>query len=72
MCTAYGLSCNVTWKQAFDLDPQGSYPNITQEVKINTSGSYLLHLEWMPPFYNSVGKSFAIDLNSSNLANIRV
>lgn len=72
MCNAYSVNCNITWNQAFDLDPQGSYVNISQLISINTTGPYLLHLEWMPPFYMPVFKVFTIEINSSTLADVKV
>ena len=45
---------------------------MTQIVKIDEEGEYLIHLEWIPPFSNAQGKAFAIFINNTVIAKVDV
>ena len=69
-CAFYGKACNLTWVQAIDINSNGFFDEISQNVNIVTAGSYLVHIEWMPAFQSPIGKQFTVKINSISMMNV--
>lgn len=58
--------------QCIDLDSVVFFQNLSQHVLITVSGKYLLSVTWLRSLGNPLGKSFAIYINSTQVASTTV
>lgn len=45
------------------MDPHGAFTNLSQTLHIEEESLYLMHIEWIAPIWNPIGKSLGIHAN---------
>lgn len=55
-CSISGVPCDVNFTKGIDLDTNNSLHTISQAINFNTTGSYYLHIDWMPAFDSPIGR----------------
>jgi hypothetical protein len=69
-CLQVGVTCSATFSKGIDLDTLHHYNEISQVVQIATPGSYLVHVDWLPPFNSPENKYFRIKVNSTVILDV--
>jgi hypothetical protein len=62
--------CNTNFSQAIDLDSHRVYEVVSQQLYAPSTSKYLLHIEWLPPDTNPVGKSFKVSIDSVTVGSV--
>ena len=72
-CTYMGVTCpSVTWVHGIDLVDLTQYITLSQTLNLQSSNPFILRIEWYPPFWQPIGKTWRIKLNSTIFANMTI
>ena len=73
-CNSYLLNCNIpsSYSQAIDLNSNGVFEYVSQNILIEGEGNYLLSVTWLAPLFSPIGKQFGIFINNTLIKNVTV